>query len=124
MEPENKNILIIEDEKQLARVIEIKLRREGFEITNVSSGEAALPLLEKQKFGLIMCDLMMPKVDGFQVLEFIKNKNITTPVIIFTNLSQPEDEKRARALGAADFFIKSNTPLSEIVEMIKNKLVH
>ncbi|MFZ2205095.1 MAG: response regulator [Minisyncoccia bacterium] len=124
MEPTSKKILIIEDEKQLARVLEIKLSREGFEITNVTSGEAALPLIETGQFSLIICDLMMPKVDGFQVLEFIKSKNIIVPVIVLTNLSQPEDEKRARELGALDFLIKSDTPLSKIIEIIKEKLSH
>lgn len=124
MEPTSKKILIIEDEKQLARVLEIKLVREGFQVTNVPSGETALPLIETGNFSLIICDLMMPKVDGFQVLEFVKSKNITTPVIVLTNLSQPEDEKRARELGAVEFLIKSDTPLLKIVELIKEKLSH
>lgn len=123
MESTSKKILIIEDEKSLARALEIKLSREGFEIVNTYNGETALPLLETEKFSLILCDLMMPRVDGFKVLEFIRDKKISTPVIILTNLSQPEDEKRARELGAVGFFIKSDTPLSKITEIIKAKLI-
>ena len=122
MEPISKKILIIEDEKPLARALELKLTHEGFQVVNIPNGEVALPLLEKEEFLLIICDLMMPKVDGFQVLEFIKNKNIKTPVVMLTNLSQEEDEKHVRALGASEFFIKSNTPISKIVEYVKEKV--
>ncbi len=122
MAESSKKILIIEDEKPLARALELKLVHEGFDVTNVGNGEIALPLIEEKDFFLIVCDLVMPKVDGFQVLEFIKEKGIKTPVLILTNLGQAEDEKRVRALGALDFFIKSNTPLSKIVEYIKTNI--
>lgn len=122
MEPNSKKILIIEDEKPLARALELKLTHEGFLVVNVPNGEVALPLLESDEYALIICDLMMPKVDGFKVLEFIKNKNIKTPVVALTNLSQAEDEKRARALGASEFFVKSNTSIAKIVEYVKGKV--
>lgn len=123
MESTLKKILIIEDEKPLARALEIKLTHENFEVVNIPDGELALPLLEKEQFSLIICDLMMPRVDGFQILEFIKSKNIKTPVVILTNLSQPEDEKRVKDLGAIDFLIKSDTPLSKIIEKVKELAV-
>lgn len=118
-----KKILIIEDEKPLARALELKLIHEGFEVKTLSNGEGFVPLLEIEKFSLIICDLVMPKVDGFQVLQLIKEKNINIPVIILTNLGQAEDEKRARELGATEFFIKSDTPLSKIVEYVKEKVL-
>lgn len=121
MESVAKKILIIEDEKPLARALELKLTHEGFQVINISNGEVALPLLEKERFSLIICDLMMPKVDGFQVLEFVKNKNIKTSVVVLTNLSQEEDEKRVRALGASEFFVKSNTSIAKIVDYVKEK---
>jgi two-component system alkaline phosphatase synthesis response regulator PhoP len=124
MEQDNNKILIIEDEKALARALELKLTHEGFLVTSLSSGELALPLLEKEVFCMIVCDLVMPKVDGFKVLEFIKEKNIKTPVIVLTNLSQTEDEKRVRDLGATNFFVKSNTPLSQMVIYIKDYIFH
>ncbi len=117
-----KKILILEDEKPLARALELKLTHEGFEVKNISNGEEVVSLVEKENFALIICDLMMPKVDGFQVLQMLKDKSIKTPVIILTNLSQVEDEKRVRELGAVDFFVKSNTPLSKIVEYVKQKV--
>ena len=117
-----KNILIIEDEKPMARALELKLTYEGFEAKIVFNGESALELLEKEKFDLIVCDLVMPKVDGFKVLEALKEKKITTPVMVLTNLSQEEDEKRAKSLGAKEFFIKSNTSIANIVERIRQFL--
>lgn len=122
METNSKKILIIEDEKPLARALELKLTHEGFQVVNIPNGEVALPLLEKEQFSLIICDLMMPKVDGFQVLEYIKSKNIKTAVVVLTNLSQVEDEKRVRELGASEFFIKSNTSIAKIVEYVKEKV--
>ncbi|MBA4320158.1 MAG: hypothetical protein C0412_17295 [Flavobacterium sp.] len=117
-----KKILIIEDEKSIARALELKLVREGFKTTSVFNGELAIKILEKEKYNLIICDLIMPKMDGFKVLETLKEKKNKTFVMVLTNLSQEEDEKRAKALGAKDFFIKSNTPIATIVEKIKQFL--
>lgn len=122
MESTPKKILIIEDEKPLARAIELKLVHEGFLVKTLPNGEGFLPLVVEENFSLIVCDLMMPKVDGFQILQTLKDKNIKIPVIVLTNLSQPEDEKRARDLGAAQFLVKSDTPLLKIVEYIKEKV--
>jgi DNA-binding response OmpR family regulator len=118
-----KKILVIEDETPLARALELKLTHEGFEVKTASNGELALLCLKSEKFSLIICDLILPKVDGFQVLEFIKDSKIKTPVLVLTNLSQAEDEKRVLALGASDFFIKSNTPIAKIVEHVKAKII-
>ncbi len=118
----SKKILVIEDEKPLARALELKLVHEGFEVKTALNGELALGYLKAEKFSLIICDLILPKIDGFQILEFIRDSKIKTPVIVLTNLSQSEDEKRVRALGASDFFVKSNTPIAKIVEHIKEKI--
>jgi DNA-binding response OmpR family regulator len=115
-------ILIIEDEKPLARALELKLIHEGFEVKVLSNGEGILELLNKEKFSLIVCDLVMPKVDGFEILKIIKDNNIEIDVLILTNLSQTEDEKRVRSLGAREFFIKSDTSLSTIVTYIKENI--
>lgn len=120
MKSASKKILIVEDEKPLARALELKLTHEGFEVHVLSNGEGVIPLIETEKISLIICDLIMPKVDGFQILTAIKEKGIKIPVIVLTNLSQAEDEKRVRSLGATEFFVKSDTPLLKIVEYIKN----
>ena len=64
----------------------------------------------------------MPKLDGFGVLQALKGKGITVPVIISSNLGQPEDQERARNLGAVDFFVKSDTPINEVIGYIEHVL--
>jgi DNA-binding response OmpR family regulator len=121
-ETEKKKILIIEDEKPLAHALDLKLSHEGFEIVATGSGEDALLLLGKDHFDLVLTDLIIPGVDGFKVLETIQEKKMKVPVIVMTNLNQEEDRKRASDLGAVDFFVKSNSPISLIVETVKNKI--
>lgn len=117
-----KKILILEDDRSLVRALELKLVHEGFEVISLLNGENVLSTLKKDHFSLIICDLMMPGVDGFQVLQILKDNKIKIPVIILTNLSQAEDEKRVKELGAIDFLVKSDTPLSKIIEHIKEKI--
>jgi len=117
-----KKILIIEDEKPLASALEIKLTHEGFVVVTVPSGDLAFPLIERGELSMIISDLVIPKIDGYKLLEFIKNKNIKIPVLILTNLSQIEDERKARELGASEYFVKANTSISQIMKFIKEKI--
>lgn len=86
------------------------------------NGEDGIALVEKEQFDLILLDLIMPKVDGFAVLATLKEKKNKTPVMVLTNLSQENDVKRAREFGAKEFFIKSNTPIADIVERVMKLL--
>ncbi len=115
-------ILVAEDEKAMSRALELKLKRSGFEVVTVADGEAALQALSEQKFALVLLDLMMPQKDGFAVLAAMRESGNATPVIVSSNLSQEEDAERARTLGAADYFIKSNTPIEEVVQRVKKTL--
>jgi len=117
-----KKILVVEDEKPMAKAMEMKLDRTGFKVTAVFNGESALEELGKESYDLIMCDLIMPKMDGFQFMQELKARNITTPVIVMTNLSQDEDRVKATELGAQGFIVKSDTPIADIVEMVKGTL--
>jgi len=117
-----KKILIAEDEKPIAKAMELKLVHSGFEVQVAFDGEEALEALKKEEFDLVILDLIMPKRDGFSTLQEIKKRGIKIPVIISSNLSQEEDFKKAKELGAVDFFIKSNTPINDIVESIKKYL--
>lgn len=121
-ETEKKKILIIEDEKPLAHALELKLSHEGFDIVATSSGAEALTLLSDGAFDLVLTDLIIPGVDGFKVLETIQEKKMKIPVIVMTNLNQEEDRKRASDLGASEFFVKSNSPISLIVETVKKTI--
>lgn len=115
-------ILIIEDEKPLARALELSLNEAGFTTKVVFNGADGILAIEKETFDLIICDLIMPKMDGFTVLAILKEMKIISPVVVLSNLSQKEDEKYAKDFGAKDFFIKSNTPIETIVGRIQELL--
>lgn len=119
MSHSTKSVLIIEDEKALSQALDLKLSHLGFKTTVASDGESALKILKEEKFDLILLDLVMPKLDGFSVLE---NLDPSAKVIVLTNLSQKEDEAKAKKLGADGFFVKSDTPIFKVVEEI-NKLL-
>ena len=117
-----KKILIAEDEKPMARALELKLNNSGFEAKAVNDGEEAVVELTNNKYDLLLLDLMMPKKDGFGVLEEINNKKIDVKVIISSNLSQQEDLDKAKNMGAVGYFVKSDTPINEVVEQVKKAL--
>ncbi len=114
-----KKILIVEDERPVARALELKLHFCGFETKVASDGEEALKLATAEDFDLILLDLILPKMNGFEFLETLKKKGKHPPVIVTSNLGQEEDEKKARELGAKGYFVKSNTPLSELVQHVQ-----
>ncbi len=119
-----KKILIVEDEKPLAHALEMKLKHEGFVPEVVPNGEDALNALNNAtSYSLMLLDLIMPRVDGFTVLSEMKRRGISIPpVMVLSNLGQEEDRKKAKELGAVNYFVKSNTPISEIVSAIKQTL--
>jgi two-component system response regulator VicR len=115
-------ILVAEDEKPISSAITLKLKKEGFEVICAYDGEDALAKIKKEKFDLILLDLVMPKKDGFEVLEEVKNANIKVPIIVSSNLSQREDTEKALSLGAVGYFIKSETSISEVILHVKKAL--
>lgn len=117
-----KRILVAEDEKPMAKALQLKLQKKGFEVDVAGNGKKALEALEKNDYDAMLLDLVMPEMDGFEVLEQIKEKGIKVPVLVSTNLSQEKDEKRVRELGAKDFFVKSDTPLIEVIKHIEEVL--
>ncbi|MFC1608709.1 response regulator transcription factor [Patescibacteria group bacterium] len=117
-----KKILIAEDDKPMARTMRIKLAKSGFDVTVAVDGEEALEFLSKDKFDLILLDIMMPKVNGFKVLEEMKNRGDNTPVVVTSNLSQSSDKSKVMELGARDYFVKSNTSIFDIVDHVKGIL--
>ena len=119
----NKKVLIVDDEKPLARALELKLAHEGFDVKAVYNGTEAIDALKSDDFDLVLLDLIMPQQDGFQVLQDIQQLKIKTIVIVSSNLSQEEDVTRAKSLGAVDYFVKSDTTLVDIIAKIKGYLV-
>lgn len=115
-------ILLVEDEKPLSRVLSLKLGKVGFDVATAYNGADALKTLEEGNFDLVLLDLVMPKMGGFEVLEEMQSRGIKVRTIILSNLSQNEDKQKAMKLGAVDFFTKSDTPIVSIVENIKKIL--
>lgn len=119
MADNRKRVLIVEDEKPLAHALDLKLSHEGFETVVAQNGQQAIDLITSSHFDVALLDLMMPVLDGFQVLEKLQNVPERPVTFVLSNLSQHEDEERVLALGAKKYFIKSNTPLATIVEEVK-----
>ncbi len=117
-------ILIVEDDKFLRGLIVQKLDREGYTVIEAIDGEDGIKKVEEEKPNLVLLDLIMPGVDGFQVLKKIKSdpKLQSIPVIILSNLGQEEDIQKGLAAGACDFLIKAHNTLEEIVAKIQNTL--
>lgn len=117
-----KKILIVDDERPIANALALKLNHSGYEAKTAYNGEEAIKVLESEAFDLMLLDLMMPKVDGFGVLDYLKKKGSGPIAVVTSNLSQEEDAKKAKALGAKDYLVKSNTPLAKIIEHVQKLL--
>jgi len=117
-----KRILIVEDEKPLAHALELKMTHEGFETTVAYTGEAGLKEASTGKYDLILLDLILPEIDGFEILKELKNKHCKTIVIVLSNLGQDEDSKKAQEFGVKEYLIKSNVPLADIVKVVKSSI--
>jgi DNA-binding response OmpR family regulator len=121
--PENTNmkrVLIIEDEQPLAHALELKLSHSGYDAKAVNNGEDALETLSKAKYDLILLDLILPGMDGFELLQNIRDKHTDTKIVILSNLGQPEDKARAETYDITNYYIKSNTPLAAVVQSVQS----
>jgi len=118
------HILVIEDEEFLTTAVKDNLEAEDYSVETAPNGEEAIVKLKKQKPDLILLDLLMPKKDGFYVLEELeKNPEWNAiPVIVLSNLGGDAEIKRALALGADDYFVKSQHPIEEVIEKVKEYL--
>mgnify|MGYP000274069851 CR=1 FL=1 len=119
-----KKILFIEDESALQKTLSDYLKKEGYEVISALDGESGLRLAQTQKPDLILLDLILPKMDGFEVLRKLMENPETKeiPVIILTNLERMEDISRALELGAKTYLVKANYTLKEVTEKVKQTL--
>lgn len=117
-------ILIADDEKPLARALSLKLTSSGYIANSVGDGAAALEELKKEKYDILLLDLIMPEMNGFKVLEELNKsgKIKELSVFVLSNLGQTEDIEKTKQFGIIDYVVKSNTTLAEIVNMIKKHL--
>jgi len=119
-----KKILLVEDDDNMASVYETRLQAEGFQIQRVPNGEDALASAQQYHPDLILLDVMMPKVSGFDVLDILRNTPATAnmKIIMLTALSQESDKQRAQSLGVDDYLVKSQVVIADVVERIKHIL--
>lgn len=120
MAGKTKKILIIEDERPLAQALELKLQKQGYDVTVAQDGKVAMDLMGRTAYDAALLDLVMPVMDGFAVLTAARNLPTAPAFIVLSNLTQPEDAARCQALGARKFLVKSDTPLSTVVKEIES----
>jgi len=120
----NKKILIVEDDEFLLSMYSTKFEIEGYEVVMANDGEIGLEKAQKEKPGIILLDIMLPNMDGFDVLKNLKaNKETSSiPVILLTNLSQKQDVEQGLSLGADDYLVKAHFMPSEVVDKINRLL--
>jgi len=124
MTPADRRILLVEDDRFLRRAAEASLKRKGFIVRAAVDGEEALRMAAAEPFDLILLDLILPKLPGFEVLRCLKGQRHTAsvPVIVLSNLGQDDDVQQATALGALSYFIKANLSLDELARHIDEAL--
>ena len=116
-----KRVLLVEDDDSLANIYVTRLEAEGFSIRRVNNGEDALAAALEFRPDLVLLDVMMPKVSGFEVLDILRNTPETAglKIIMLTALGQEGDKQRANQLGADDYLVKSQVVISDVVDRIR-----
>ena len=119
---ESPQILIIEDDRFLSSILKGRLEKEGFMVLQAYDGEEGLNVLRQGKPDLILLDLIMPKMSGFEVLQAISTdpELSSVPVMIASNLGQDSDIEKAKSLGAIDYYVKVRTSIDELAQIVKN----
>lgn len=121
----HKKILLVEDDQTLSETYTERFTAEGFELKAAKNGEEAMSLALSFKPDLILLDIMMPKVSGFDVIDILRNTPDTAgiKIVVLSALGQQEDIDKAKSLGADDYLIKSQVVLSDIVERVRQHLL-
>ena len=119
--PDQKVILLVEDEPLLGNLLRQRLEREAFKVLLAHDGEEALQVLRDNKPDLILLDIILPKVSGFELMEKLKSDPAfkKAPIIVVSNLGQESDIERGQQLGAVGYFVKAKLSIEELVEQVK-----
>ena len=119
-----KKVLFVEDESALQKALTDILTRAGYKVISALDGEIGLRLAKSEKPDLILLDIILPRLDGFEVLKRLKEnpglKEI--PVIVLTNLERIEDVEKAIELGAKTYLVKTQYTIEEVIEKIKKAI--
>jgi DNA-binding response OmpR family regulator len=122
---DEKKVLLVEDDPFLSSLLKNRLLKENIQVTHATNGQEALDILKNYKPDLILLDLILPKKSGFEVMEGIRQdpQLQNAPIIIISNLGQPEDIQKGQELGALEYFIKAKTSIDDLVSNIKGFLM-
>jgi DNA-binding response OmpR family regulator len=117
-------IVVADDDRMFRKAAETTLRRQGYTVATASDGEEALQLIRSERPDIIVLDLIMPKLQGFDVLQVLKQDSVTAaiPVIVLSSLTQEQDKQEALDLGASAYFNKATFSLGELVKQVENTL--
>ncbi len=119
-------ILLVEDDPFLSSLLKNRLLKEGFEVVHARDGEEAITALRTTPVQLVLLDIILPKRSGFEVMEEIRTdmqvklQNANLPIIVISNLGQPEDMEKGKALGAIEYFVKAKTSIDDLVGRVKD----
>lgn len=121
---EKKKILIIEDDSVLQKALQEYLVGEGFEIESALDGEEGIKRAKNNNYDIILLDIILPKVDGYEVLRELKSfeKTQKIPIVLLTNLGSLNDVEKALEMGATTYLIKADYKLEEVAKKIKDIL--
>ena len=117
-------VVVADDDRMFRKAAETTLRRQGYSVSTASDGEEALQLIRSEQPDIIVLDLIMPKLQGFDILQILKQDTLTSdiPVIVLSSLTQEQDKQEALDLGAVAYFNKSTLSLGELVNQVERTL--
>jgi DNA-binding response OmpR family regulator len=117
-------ILIVEDDSLIVKIYSTRLKADGFTVVSADNGEDGLAMAVKEIPDFILLDVMMPKMDGFNVLGQLRANPALSkvPIIVYSNLAQESEMQKAKDLGATEFIVKANISPTELVGKIKSYL--
>lgn len=117
-------ILLVEDDETLAGIYTLRMETEGFEVIHRSDGESALDAAKAYKPDVILLDIMIPRLGGFDVLEILRRSRESrkTKIIMLSVLSHSDDIAKAKGLGADDFIVKSQVVLDDVISRLRHTL--
>lgn len=115
-------LLIVDDDPLIADMYSLKLKEAGFDVEVATDGRAGLEQIKHGGYDLVLLDVVLPILDGFEILAALQHEAGSPPIILLTNLGQKEDVDRGMALGAADYVMKAHYTPTEVVEKVKDVL--
>jgi DNA-binding NtrC family response regulator len=120
---DKKHILLVDDDESLLKVVGTMLKGEGYKISTAFDGEEAIELLKKNSYDLVLLDIVMPKVDGFGVLKFVKETPLNVKIVVLTAYSTLKLAVESKQMGARDFVAKPPSR-DDLLNTIKDVLAN